>query len=220
MIKRTSKLLLLLSITWFALSSAAKPTADLLAEGCRHPPASAKPRTWMHAMSGNMSKAGLTKDLEAMADAGIGGIILFHVTHTIPKGKVIFNSPEHTELTCHAARECERLGLSFGLHNCDGWTSSGGPWNTPDNSMKQVVYSQILVKGGAKRSLDLPTPSARYGFYRDIAVLAYPALPSELADQAHPAQVTSSDSGFDCDLATGDWTVMRFGYTVTGDIEC
>lgn len=175
---------------------------DTLAETFQTPPASARPRTWMHAMSGNMSKAGLTKDLEAMAEAGFGGIILFNVSHTIPRGKVLFNSAEHTDLTCHAAQECERLGLSFGLHNCDGWTSSGGPWNTPENSMKQVVHSETIVKGGRRLSVELPTPSARSGFYRDIAVLAYPALASELADQAHPPQVTSSDFGFNLALAT------------------
>jgi len=32
----------------------------------KNPPNSAKPRTWMHAMSGNMSKAGMAKDLEAL----------------------------------------------------------------------------------------------------------------------------------------------------------
>jgi len=34
-----------------------------------NPPNSAKPRTWMHAMSGNISKEGMTKDLEALAAA-------------------------------------------------------------------------------------------------------------------------------------------------------
>lgn len=29
-----------------------------------NPPQHAKPRTWMHAMSGNMTKEGLSKDLE------------------------------------------------------------------------------------------------------------------------------------------------------------
>jgi len=181
---------------------AAPAVVDKLADNFKHPPASARPRTWMHAMSGNMSKAGMTQDLEAMADAGIGGIILFNVTHGIPKGKVIFNSPEHIDITAHAAAECERLGLSFGLHNCDGWTSSGGPWNTPENSMKQVVHSETIVQGGGQVSVQLPTPTARYKFYRDIAVLAYPALASELDDAACKPMVTSSDPDFDIALAT------------------
>ena len=37
-----------------------------LESGFVNPPAASKPRTWFHAMSGNMTKAGLTKDLEAV----------------------------------------------------------------------------------------------------------------------------------------------------------
>jgi hypothetical protein len=170
-------------------------------ESFKNPTAEFKPRTWYHVMSGNMSKAGVTKDLEAMADAGIGGIILFNVSHFIPKGKVIFNSPEHIEMIAHAAAECERLGLSFGVHNCDGWTSSGGPWVTPENSMKKVVHSEIVVDGG-KIDTQLPIPTSRNGFYKDIAVLAYPSFESEIADASTKPVVTSSNIDFDIALAT------------------
>lgn len=107
-----------------------------------------------------------------MADAGIGGIILFNATVGTSKlRKVKFNSPEHIEMTAHAATECERLGLAFGIHNCDGWTSSGGPWVTPENSMKQITYSQKIIKGGDVK-VSLEAPSSVADFYRDVAVLA------------------------------------------------
>ena len=86
-------------------------------------------------MSGNMTKAGLTKDLESMAEVGIGGLLLFNVTQGIPYGSVVYNSPEHHDMIQHAAAEAERLGLSFGVHNSDGWSSSGGPWVTPEESI-------------------------------------------------------------------------------------
>jgi hypothetical protein len=166
-----------------------------------NPPAIFQPRTWMHAMNGNMSKAGFTKDLEAMADVGIGGIILFNVSAGTPVGKVKFNSPEHIALTAHAAAECERLGLSFGIHNCDGWTSSGGPWVTPEHSMKQITHREIVVDGGDVNVL-IPQPTARGDFYKDLSVLAYPALESEVADWNNKPLVSSSDPKFDCALAT------------------
>ena len=50
---------------------------DLEAE-FRDPPQDARPQTWFHLIGGNVSKAGLTADLEALRDAGIGGIQLFH----------------------------------------------------------------------------------------------------------------------------------------------
>ena len=39
------------------------------------PPNSSRPRTWFHVMSGNMTKAGITKDLESIESVGIGRIL-------------------------------------------------------------------------------------------------------------------------------------------------
>lgn len=176
--------------------------AQLLESEFLNPPAQEKPKTWMHSMSGNMSKEGMTKDLEAISSAGIGGVLMFNVTHTIPNGKVRFNSLEHISIYKHAAADCERLNLSFGIHNCDGWTSSGGPWVTPENSMKQVVFSEMVQLGGGKFEMMFPEPTARSGYYKDIAVIAYPAKENELIDAAAEPIVTSSDVKFDVLLAT------------------
>ncbi|SNR65954.1 F5/8 type C domain-containing protein [Lutibacter agarilyticus] len=158
-----------------------------------------RPRTWMHVMNSNMSKVGLTKDFEAMADAGIGGIILFNVSAYIKDGDEKFNSPEHIDKIGHAAAECERLGLSFGVHNCDGWTSSGGPWVTAEHSMKQIVHREMVVEGG-KINLKLPDPTKRGDYYKDVAVIAYPALESEVITSEIKPEVTSSSSDFNIDM--------------------
>ena len=170
-----------------------------LKENFISPPQEAKPKTWMHAMSGNMTKEGLTKDLESMAEVGIGGLLLFNITQGIPNGKIIYNSPEHHKMIQHAAKEAERLGLSFGVHNCDGWSSSGGPWVTPEESMKMVVWSETVVNGGDVDVL-LKEPTRREGFYQDIAVLAYPALASELDDAANKPTIVASDVNLDLTL--------------------
>lgn len=168
-----------------------------LATGFQEPPAEARPRTWMHAMSGNMTKAGITKDLESMAKVGIGGLLLFNITQGIPNGPIIYNSSEHHEMLQHAAKEAERLGLSFGVHNCDGWSSSGGPWVTPEESMKMVVWSETLLSGGTKQTIKLPQASAREGFYQDIALLAYPSLATELDDLNNPPVLKASSQDLD-----------------------
>lgn len=179
-----------------------------------NPPSSTKPRTWMHAMSGNMSKEGMTKDLEAISEAGVGGVMLFTVTHGIPQGNVKFNSPEYYDIVKHAASECERLGLSFGFHNCDGWSSSGGPWISAKESMRYVVYSQT-VTDGEKVSVSLPYPTKRENYYEDIAVLAYPALESEIIDADAKFEVTASDDKFNTDIAFDG--VMEDFTTITPD---
>ncbi len=176
--------------------------AQSLENNFKNPPASAKPKTWMHAMSSNMSKEGMTKDLESIEKVGIGGVLLFNISQGIPNGPVKYNSAEHHEIIKHAASESERLGLSFGVHNCDGWSSSGGPWIMPEQSMKMVAYSETLIQGGKTVEVKLSNPTSREGFYKDIAVIAYPALKSEIADANNQPIITSSDNEFNAVIAT------------------
>lgn len=56
---------LILSVLALATCASCPLPADL-EEGFHKPPISVKPRTWMHAMSCNMSQVGMTKDLEVM----------------------------------------------------------------------------------------------------------------------------------------------------------
>ena len=181
-------------------------TETQLEAGFKNPPQETKPRTWYHINSGNASKEGFTKDLKAIKDAGIGGVLVFNVTMGLPEGDVKYNSQEHRDILAHGAKECEKLGLSFGVHNCDGWTSSGGPWVTPENAMKVVVHSQVITEGGKKIKLTLPKPPARHNYYKDIAVLAYPSLETELINESVNPIITTSGKTFDIPLATDKQT--------------
>jgi hypothetical protein len=123
-------------------------------------------------MNGNVSKEGITADLEAMASAGIGGAQIFNVDQGVPAGRVPFMSPAWREAVVHAGKEAKRLGLELCLHNCAGWSSSGGPWITPEHSMQILTWSETGAAGGKTLTLTLPEPPKRAGFYRDIAVIA------------------------------------------------
>ena len=151
--------------------------ADLEA-GFRNPPAEAKPQVWWHWMAGNVTRAGITADLEAMARVGIGGAILFDaglgIRWGVPEGPLVFNTPEWYETVRFAAQEAKRLGLELGMANCSGWANSGGPWNTPEHAMKTVCFTATPVAGGARFEGALPQPKDEVGFYRDIAVVAFP----------------------------------------------
>lgn len=156
------------------------------------PPDDSKPMTWMHMMNSNASKEGLSKDLQALSDAGVGGALIFSVEKPeIADGSQEFNSPEFRELLVHGVEEADRLGLKIGLHNCDGWSSSGGPWVKPEDAMKKLVWSEMVVKGGAV-SVELPPHANRLGFYRDVAVVAYPVPDAELADYKIPFSFSGS----------------------------
>src|SRR5215212_2084957 len=74
---------------------------DALAEGFVNPPDSARPHTWWHWMNGNVSREGITKDLEAMKRVGLGGFQAFSVNDAIPAGPVGYMSEQWLELMEH-----------------------------------------------------------------------------------------------------------------------
>ena len=55
-----------------------------LASGFRAPPPDARPHVWWHWMNGNVTREGITADLEAMARIGIGGAQIFDAGCDIP----------------------------------------------------------------------------------------------------------------------------------------
>ena len=142
--------------------------------GFRSPPDSAKPQTWYHLMNGNVTKAGITRDFEEIAKAGLGGVQIFDVGCDIPPGDVKFGSPEWFDILRHAHNEAKRLGLTLGIHNCSGWSCSGGPWVKPADAMKVTMHSEMVVTGPVSFSKRLHRIKKDNGFYADIAVLAYP----------------------------------------------
>ena len=126
-------------------------------------------------MNGNITNDCITRDLEAMKNNGIAGYQLFEVGTGIPAGPVESLSDEWTGLVIHAMKESERLGLEFAMYNCPGWSSSGGPWITPDKAMQQLTWSETELKGGQAVSLQLPVPKHQLNHYLDTYCLAIPA---------------------------------------------
>ena len=138
-----------------------------LVRGFADPPASARPWTWWHWMNGNVTKSGITADLEAMREIGLGGAQIFDAKlGALPAGDVRFNSPLWYEMLEHAVREARRLGLTLGIANCSGWSLCGGPWITPEYSMKVLEWSETPLCGGEKFDGKLPQPRNSHGFYR------------------------------------------------------
>jgi hypothetical protein len=187
---------LLLAIVLLVCSVNRSYAQDLKFENFKNPEKQYRPKTWMHAMSANMSKEGITKDLESMQKAGLSGLLLFNITQGIPNGNVKYASKEHIDILKHAASEAERLGLSFGVHNADGWSASGGPWVPANQSMKMVVWSELVAKGGSNLNFKIQQPTTKERYYQDIITIAYPSLNADLLDQKE-AKITSSDNQTD-----------------------
>jgi hypothetical protein len=237
-----------LTACFSAISSAASPEEVFL-----NPPEDARPGVWWHWMGTNVTAKGITADLEAFADAGIASATIFgmadvctpwagHIENSPTDGLLAFTDP-WWKLVRHAAAEGKRLGIDVGIHNCPGYTSTGGPWVTPEMAMQQIFSSRTDVEAGQTFDAVLPKPAinprgdmlfpminketgklekpvieGRKTYWRDIAVLA---VPSEgvIAKDA----VIDLTKHMDAEgrlkwtaPAGGKWAVYRFGHTTMG----
>src|SRR5476649_1770602 len=89
--------LILASTCLCLVFTASGAPADSLETGFQNPPDTAKPQTWWHWMNGNITKEGITADLEAMKQIGLGGATIVNVDCEIPRGPVPFMSPQWRE---------------------------------------------------------------------------------------------------------------------------
>ena len=201
------KALLLLALPTLGLLPApvrAQQAPDLEA-AFKTPPEAARPWVFWYWMNGAVTPAGLTADLEAMKEAGIGGAYLMPIKGVenppaiTPAAQQL--SPQWWKMVKHAMTEADRLGLKLAMHVSDGFALAGGPWITPELSMQHVVSTQTQVTGGKKLNLTLPQPPAVQGYYRDIAVYAYPTpTGSSTSTATQKPQITSSLTSENLDL--------------------
>ncbi|MBD0284872.1 MAG: glycoside hydrolase [Flavisolibacter sp.] len=170
-----------------------------LEQGFKNPPASAWPRTWWHWTNSNVTKEGITKDLEWMKRVGIAGMQLADVSYgsgQTVNHKIVFGSPEWLDAVRHAASEADRLNLEMALFTSAGWSLTGGPWVKPEQAMKKLVWSEMTIEGGKTFNGMLPAPPSNEGpirnlfrggnragseptFYGDCAVIAFRTPPDE-----------------------------------------
>jgi hypothetical protein len=129
-------------------------------------------------MDGNITREGITNDLEAMAQNGIVQATIMNIgkiyTTEVDLPKIKFNSPEWIDMFQWALEEANRLDITIGTQTIDGYCTAGGPWITPELSMKQYVWTKTTVEGtGSEISTVLPQPLMLENFYRDVAVVAF-----------------------------------------------
>ncbi|TAH01692.1 MAG: DNA-binding protein [Sphingobacteriales bacterium] len=145
----------------------------------KNPPASAKPWVFWYWMHGAVSKEGITADLEAMKQVGIGGAYLMPIKDT--NSKISFEpqvrqlTPQWWALVSFALAEAQRLNLKIGMHVSDGFALAGGPWITPQLSMQKLVWTKTFINAANKGTIICEQPQGYDDYYKDIAVFAYPA---------------------------------------------
>ncbi len=146
--------------------------------GFREPPKVAKLRTYWWWLNGNTDEATITNDLTEMSRKGFAGVLLVdangsdqHDSNPIAAGP-LFGSPAWVKLYVHALKTAAALHMEVTLNILSGW-NVGGPDVTPEDSTKLLTWSRVEVRASGFDG-ELPMPATKNGFYRQIAVLAYP----------------------------------------------
>lgn len=140
--------------------------ASDLEVGFRHPPEVSRPGCYWYWINDNISKQGITKDLEAMARVGIGRAYIGHIFNRkaktdTPIGKVQFRTDDWWEAVQWAVKEADRCGVEIGFFNSPGWSQSGGPWIKPSQSMRYLAGSETVISGGRHVAQQLPIPEIK-----------------------------------------------------------
>jgi hypothetical protein len=165
-----NKLLILLTSALF-LISCQNNVPDKLAEFFKYPPDHTRPWLYWYWIDENISKEGITKDLEAMVRVGIGQALIGHVSPGSERGNVRILGEEWWKMVEHAVEEGQRLGVDIGFFNGPGWSQSGGPWISKDQAMRHVVSREIKVKGPSLYKGKMPVTDTLLDL---IAVQAFP----------------------------------------------
>lgn len=153
------------------------PTAhDELTRNFLDPPRSARPWVYWWWITGNVTEESIVRDLAAMHEKGIGGVLLFdargyHEDHTPPPPpRTEFMSDAWCRLVRFALAEAHRRGIevSINLSSCAG--ALRGPWRVGEDGPKQLVWATRDVQGPS-RWADAP-PEVAGKSPHDIALLA------------------------------------------------
>jgi len=152
-----------------------------------HIPDSVQTSVYWYWLSDNISKEGVVKDLEAMKKVGINRAFIGNIgLDNVPYGKVKMFSDEWWDILHAALKAATRLNITIGIFNGPGWSQSGGPWIKPEQSMRYLTSSQVMVKGPVRfhKKLGKPQPN-----FQDVKVLAYPVAAGYNGDisSLHPA---------------------------------
>lgn len=174
----------------------------------RDPPPSAKVGVWWHWMGSAVTREGIVRDLDWMRSSGVGTVVAFAGPDVSAPGKVelaggpaeglVAATPAWWRLVRFAVAEALRRGLEIGLHNCPGYSHSGGPWTRPEHAMRELVFEQ----GGQRRGVGGKPYAGPLVDARDVARVAHPSGEIVIRHVAKPSfnsPAPAAATGYECD---------------------
>ncbi|MDR0745622.1 MAG: family 78 glycoside hydrolase catalytic domain [Mediterranea sp.] len=216
-------LFILLLLLPASMRAQEEETLQSLARQFASPADKYKAHAWWHWMGANFSKEGIGKDLRAMKEAGIGGVVVFNAPAWLDTAKnpwpwQTYRSDAYWDALEVALQTSKDLGMEVGIHNSPGWSTTGGPWIKPGQGMQAVAFSITKLKGGRTVRAVLPNPKegeATAVYFKDVAVMAIrdrkPVTAADIVD----VSAFFEKGILTWEAPTGDWTIYRFGYAPT-----
>jgi hypothetical protein len=147
--------------------------AQEMRAGFYAPPDSIQTSVYWYWISGNISREGVVKDLEAMKRAGINRAFIGNVAvGGVPDGSVKLFTPEWWDILHAALKTATRLHIDIGMFNSPGWSGAGGPWVKRGAAMRYLVGADTVVHGPGVLLAALSAADSM----QDVRVIAYPFL--------------------------------------------
>jgi hypothetical protein len=157
------------------------------------PPISAETRPWTRWwwMGSAVTPADITAELEALRNAGIGGVEITPIygVHGHEESFVDFLSPEWIGLLEHTLDEARRLGLGVDMATGTGWPF-GGPSVGNDDACRNLELRTYTVRAGER--LDQPVQTRQEPLLRPVRAEVYQTvgiykLPGQTTTSGQPA---------------------------------
>ena len=169
----------------FLLDQNGSAIADELERGFRNPPAEARPHAYWLWLNGYVDPITARAELQAMKEAGLGGVLVFDMgargaKSVQPPVGPAFLSPPWMAQFRESVAQAKQLGLQVDLSVISSW-DMGGHWIEPPHASMGLYPTETTFDGGRTVDVELespPTPAGapktadgRPAFQIDVAVL-------------------------------------------------
>jgi len=194
--------------------NSSKDTLSDLQTGWENPPQGARTQVWWHWMNGNITKDGIEKDIAWFKRIGLGGFHTFDAAMNSPvivDERLVYMTDGWKDAFKHAIKLADENNLEVAIASSPGWSSTGGPWVTPEDAMEKLVWRTTYAEGGKQVDLTLPEAFTSTGtfqnsgasgslgsadkakqHYEDIAVIAVKVPESQKTAAELGAKVSAS----------------------------
>ncbi|MBR0036044.1 MAG: glycosyl hydrolase family 2 [Bacteroidales bacterium] len=152
-----------------------------LSYGFEHLQDSARTKVWWFHGETIGTHEGITADLEAFRQQGVGGVVFYDQVHGKGEGAFKVFSHDWWDELIFSSQEARRLGLNFECNASNGYVA-GGSWITPDKSMQRLACTERVIEGGKDIHFQLPMEKTPGGWYQDVAIVAVPYQENLLAE--------------------------------------